>query len=170
MSNNNDFKSLFSTFKAALGPSGSSNDPRANNSKAEKEASSNNLSLKDRIQRQWRIAQIKQAKLPSSILSCTPDKPMIKVAICAVIVDDLRYESVWRRWADDGENYGLCDFVVHAKHPERIRSSWLRQKTLDFSHRPNWNDVRVIKAMLDTVKQALKDPDVTHVVSEVYKL
>lgn len=164
MSNNNDFKALFSTFKAALVPSTSENKPTAKESKMDNEATSN-LSLKDRIHRQWRIAQIKQAMLASSTSSSEKNKKSVKVCICAVIVDDLRYESIWRKWADDGEAHGDCDFVVHAKHPERIRSSWLRSKTLDFSHRPNWNDVRVIKAMLDTVKNALKDPDVTHIVS-----
>jgi len=38
-----------------------------------------------------------------------------------------------------------------------------RSKTLPISHRPNWNDVRIIRAMLSLLEAALKDERTTHI-------
>ncbi|KAL3796709.1 hypothetical protein HJC23_010009 [Cyclotella cryptica] len=56
-----------------------------------------------------------------------------------------------------------AEMYVHAKNPERIRSEWLRSKTLAVTHRPNWNDVRIIRAMLSLLEVALRDERTTHI-------
>jgi hypothetical protein len=44
---------------------------------------------------------------------------------------------------------------IHAKHPERIRSPWIRDRLLDFSFRPEWNSVEVVQAILSLLQAAL---------------
>jgi hypothetical protein len=53
---------------------------------------------------------------------------------------------------------------VHAKQPEKVTHPWVRSKLIAISHRPSWNDVRIVKAMLSLIEEALKDPKMTHVV------
>jgi hypothetical protein len=38
-----------------------------------------------------------------------------------------------------------------------------RSKLIDKSYKPNWNDVRVVRAMLAMAAQALQNPTMTHV-------
>ena len=171
--NNNNFKALFSTFKVALGSADEKVKDEVGSLEKKPTGDESNagddclLPLKDRIQRQWRISQIRQANKKRKFNHSLSKYLKVKVAVCAIIVDDFRYEHIWRKWAADDDyeqkNHGV-EFIVHAKFPEKIRSDWVRSKTLDFSHRPDWNDVRIIKAMLDTLKEALKDLDVTHMV------
>lgn len=61
-----------------------------------------------------------------------------------MIVDDLPHEDIWRHWIEEGnEDVGLesdstsntkCNYkaklFLHAKHPDRIKSSWVRAQTL----------------------------------------
>mmetsp|Transcript_32990 Transcript_32990/g.69426 ORF Transcript_32990/g.69426 Transcript_32990/m.69426 type:complete len:554 (-) Transcript_32990:32-1693(-) len=56
-----------------------------------------------------------------------------------------------------------AELYAHAKNPERVGSEWLRSKTLPISHRPNWNDVRIVRAMLSLLEAALRDEQTTHV-------
>lgn len=161
MSNNN-FQALFSTFKAALGTDSQQGGRLGGGESKTSDVGERNLTVKERIHQQWRITQIQQAR-PSSSSPKRETVKKVKVAICAVIVDSLKYEEIWRKWQSSSKS-SECKFIVHAKYPERIRSPWLRRHTLPFSHRPNWNDVRVVKAMIDTLKEAVKDDDVTHTV------
>ncbi|KAL9178337.1 hypothetical protein ACHAXT_001765 [Thalassiosira profunda] len=56
-----------------------------------------------------------------------------------------------------------AELYVHAKNPERVRSEWVRSKTIPVSHRPNWNDVRIVRAILSLLEAALRDERTTHV-------
>ena len=78
-----------------------------------------------------------------------------RIAICATIVDEFPHEALWRKWMDetggeidaahdggDANNNGAgraeedrpneiavvasAEMFVHAKHPERVASGWLR--------------------------------------------
>jgi len=79
-----------------------------------------------------------------------------RIAICATIVDEFPHEALWRKWMDetgggidaarddgvDANNDGAdraegdrpnaiavvasAEMFVHAKHPERVASGWLR--------------------------------------------
>ena len=111
------------------------------------------------------------------------------LAVCATIVEDFPHEELWKRWmtsttidipnninssndnAEEATNTISCssELYIHAKHAKQIlnsnsSSSYLKSKLLPFSHTPNWNDVRVIRAMLSLLQQALQDDKTTHVI------
>lgn len=109
-----DFQSLFSTFKEALGPQSAPNC--AANGKSKKDEK---LSVKEQIEKIWRISEIKKAK---KVKISDGSIKKVKVAICAIIIDELNHEPVWKKWATDSD----VEFHVHAKYPERIRSGWLK--------------------------------------------
>ena len=48
---------------------------------------------------------------------------------------------------------------VNFTYPSAEKSS----KTLPITHRPNWNDVRIIRAMLSLLEVALRDDRTTHI-------
>ena len=52
---------------------------------------------------------------------------------------------------------------IHAKNPEHIQSQWVKSKTIPITHRPNWNDVRIIRAILSLIEAALKNEQTTHI-------
>lgn len=106
----------------------------------------------------------------------------VHIAVCVIMIDHLPHEHVWKRWMESG---GTCtkddaeesqeknhhyyinasaDLYIHAKFPERIKSSWVSERTLSHSFRPDWNDVRVVRAMLAATEKALRDDRTTHVV------
>jgi hypothetical protein len=94
--------------------------------------------------------------LPSSTSSSK-----IHLAVCICIVDDLPHENIWRRWIQDATSRVTASVYIHAKHPERIRehgSAWLQQCLIPISHCPNWNDVRIVRAMLSLIEHALLLP------------
>jgi hypothetical protein len=61
-----------------------------------------------------------------------------------VIVDELPHEDIWRHWIEEdkevvemeNDSYSTtkCNYkaklFLHAKHPDRIKSSWVRAQTL----------------------------------------
>jgi len=69
--------------------------------------------------------------------------------------------------SNDGERTielkASAELYIHAKNPERVRSEWLRSKTIPISHKPNWNDVRIIRSMLSLTTAALRDDRTTHI-------
>lgn len=87
------------------------------------------------------------------------------VAICFTIVDKLPHEGLWRRWIEEGaasDPRGRRGSIhVHAKFPPKIREEqpWVGERTLDHSYEPEWNDVRVARAMLALLARALEDQD-----------
>jgi hypothetical protein len=93
--------------------------------------------------------------------TATTPTSKIHLAVCLCIVDDLPHEEVWKHWIESSkENASL---YIHAKHPEKVTSQYGKSKLLSISHKPNWNDVRVVKAMLSLAQEAFKDERVTHV-------
>jgi len=147
--------------------------------------------MKQRIERVLRIQQIrKSTKQPpvnsidvggdqNNIINDVSQKSSssFHLAVCATIVDDFPHEELWKRWMtsttidipDDNEATKLltipcsAELYIHAKHPQHIHSTYLKSKLLPFSHAPNWNDVRVIRAMLSLLRQALREEQTTHV-------
>jgi hypothetical protein len=99
-----------------------------------------------------------------------------------VIVDKLHHEEIWRSWMESApEGFGV-NLVIHAKHPDRIESAWVREHTLDITYKyvawlslcvvailstavaprsyarsPEWNSPEVIRAMLAVLAKALED-------------
>ena len=129
----------------------------------------------------WRIAEIRRsagiANESKADGSSNASPTAFHLAICACVVDSLPHEDVWRRFmrndafsagnltngADGTKISASAELYIHAKHPDRIRSSWARSKTIAKSYKPDWNDVRIVRAMLALAEEALKDDKTTHV-------
>jgi hypothetical protein len=57
-----------------------------------------------------------------------------------------------------------ADMYIHAKFPNSIQSKWVRQNLISRSFHPNWNDVRIVQAMLALAEEALvQQPITTHI-------
>jgi hypothetical protein len=79
------------------------------------------------------------------------------------VVDAVPHEGLWRRWlegASQDRNGRSGSLHFHAKHMARLKeaSRWCGERTLGHSYEPEWNDVRVARAMLALLREALKDP------------
>lgn len=77
------------------------------------------------------------------------------IAICLVIVDTLPHEEIWKEWVNCKPSTYDARFFIHAKHPERIQSSWIREHLIDCSFRPEWNSIEVVQAMLAVLDRAM---------------
>jgi len=98
---------------------------------------------------------------PSALAKLAPASQQKTVAICLVIVDTLHHEAIWREWIEQGdapEAQYKARLFIHAKHPEKITSVWVRQRCLSLSYMPDWNSPEVIRAMLSVLDNALQDP------------
>ena len=92
-------------------------------------------------------------------------KDPIHLAVCLCIVDCLTHACVWEEWiGDNNDSQVTANLHVHAKEPDKVTDPWVRSKLIPITHRPNWNDVRVVKAMLSLMEDALKDKRTTHIV------
>ena len=139
-----DFRSLLSSFKAAV----SSSAPIKSHYEKSKS------SLEECIKNLWQKTQIKK----SIACSTAPNTPMandqdhdskIHVAICAVIVSTLPHEDIWKSWLNHRSGNTSGTLYIHAKTPSAIRNnSWLKSKLIPISHNPNWNDIKIVQAML----------------------
>jgi hypothetical protein len=118
-----------------------------------------------------------------------PSHHHVHVAVCACIVDSLPHEHIWRRWLypdrtpPNNPNNGTCcpspwnnldadttktisysaDIHIHAKFPRLIQSQWVKQKLISRSFQPDWNDIRIVQAMLALAEEALHNPSTTHI-------
>lgn len=157
----NDFRSLLSTFEAATGrkPKTSQNTPAI-----DKDRLKSPKKLLDLTTQLWNYSQIRQSAEASKIPSVLVDERPIHVAVCLCIVNALPHERVWEYWCSQGNARISADLYLHAKHREAIHSDYARSKLLRISHSPNWNDVRVVHAMMSLVEEALKDPKMTHII------
>ncbi|KAL3764991.1 hypothetical protein ACHAW5_001841 [Stephanodiscus triporus] len=118
------------------------------------------------------------------------------VALLFLTIDDLPHEHIWREWLtgsdDDGDECVIVSVICHAKHPERIRSDWLRRRHLlrrEFAssstaaaagrgggggggstsfhtRRPEWGSVDIAKAMMDLLEEGLRIGDITENVGD----
>ena len=88
---------------------------------------------------------------------------MARIAFLFLIVDTLPYEELWKAWI--GKITDSC-VHIHAKHPERIRSAWVRQHLITapsgdiVTYRPDWGSVELVRAMLALLQAALRDRQV----------
>lgn len=111
--------------------------------------------------------------LQSSPKACTYRK-VPHVALLFITIDDLPYESIWRKWASAGaaSTNMHVSVVCHAKFPKKVQSSWLKQRLLVDSpiitrgneyqppkyhtRVPNWGSIEITRAMLDLLNEGLK--------------
>lgn len=169
----NDFRSILSTFRIATG---TGTNPTSTNTLKRYKLST----LKERTERLWRIAQIRRASSVSVANMHACDRDDIHIAVCACIIDDFPQEHIWRAWIDTGMNKidateyhttpvtktrgkASAEMYIHAKSPSTIKSVFVQSKTIATTFRPEWNDVRIVRAMLALAKEALQEPATTHI-------
>lgn len=145
------------------------------------DASYSASAVKNSIERLLRIHSIRKstASTTKPDENCN-DRDSVHIAICATIVQEFPHEMLWKKWIDEtggnisidpstsdsGEKKSIktsAELYIHAKNPEGVQSEWLKSKTLPITHRPDWNDVRIIRAMLSLLDAALKDVNTTHI-------
>ena len=82
------------------------------------------------------------------------------IAICLVIVEELLHEDIWKQWIEDvntSDRLYKAKLIIHAKNPENIKSEWVKSLTLKHTYHPEWNSPEVVRAMLATLTEAIKD-------------
>jgi len=120
------------------------------------------------------------------------EKQQRHIAILFLTITDLPFENVWRRWLESFPPNGkksqhpMISVLCHAKYPQRVTSSWLKQRLLAspprkhssqsrtphrFDHnksqseklalryhtrKPNWGSIEITQAMLDLLQEALR--------------
>ena len=151
----NDFNSLLSNFAAATG------------TKTREGKRYTKLPLREATERLWNISQIrrttqKRAEGTSTVHDVT--RKSIHIALCACIVNDLPHEKVWQKWIKSFSTKSInASMYVHAKTPSEVKSPWTKSHMIPKSFRPNWNDIRIVQAMLELSRHALNNNKVTHV-------
>jgi hypothetical protein len=74
----------------------------------------------------------------------------IHLAICLCIVDSLTHVSVWEEWVREKDGSSVsAELYIHAKDPEKVTNQWARSKLISITHRPNWNDVRIVPSYVE---------------------
>jgi hypothetical protein len=84
------------------------------------------------------------------------------IGVCIVIVEELYHERIWRYLCEQSSDYNLRLFI-HAKHPEGVRSHWVKSRLVESELLPEWNSVEVLRAMLLLLSRAVEDTSVGRV-------
>mmetsp|Transcript_2847 Transcript_2847/g.3499 ORF Transcript_2847/g.3499 Transcript_2847/m.3499 type:complete len:313 (-) Transcript_2847:245-1183(-) len=87
-----------------------------------------------------------------------------KIAICLTVVDNLPHEGLWQKWLNSSKldpKGRSGSMYIHAKFPDKVKAQqpWAGERTLAHSYVPEWNDVKVVRAMLSLIREALKDKE-----------
>eukprot|EP01031_Cornospumella_fuschlensis_P036006 gene36006-43667_t len=92
---------------------------------------------------------------------------MQTLGLLFIIVEEMPNELLWRIWINQyvkEHDTGLQDMPIwiHAKHPDRINSPWVRERLVQSFHlRPEWGSIELSQVMVLLLLQALQDrPDV----------
>ena len=138
---------------------------------------------------------------PTKQTTRKPKRRIGHIALLFLTIDDLPHEHIWQEWlhpsssstttstssSDNNDNNNsneeevdggvIVSVIVHAKHPHRINSPWLKQrhllqqqqrgskqtanasveKVIDFhTRKPEWGSVDITKAMMDLLEEGLK--------------
>jgi len=112
----------------------------------------------------------------------------LHICLLAITIDDLPYEAIWRAWAanvgaststgNDGNSSSSSNskykvsLLCHAKYPDNVQSSWLKQRMLlqprrivrgnllsepeYLSHRPGWGSIEITRAMIDLLVEGME--------------
>lgn len=169
-----DFRSKLMSFQVATGMlSDTKSESATITSNETMSNSAQTMTMKDRLVHLWETTQLKSSlknsrkKRPVSP-TANNDEP-IHVAVCATILSKLPHEMIWRSWMGDTDD-GLetsknikASMFIHAKTPSAVANgSWTKSHLIPISHNPNWNDIRIVQAMLSLATYALKG-DATHI-------
>jgi hypothetical protein len=157
-----DFRALLSNFQHALGSKRQAVTDATKKSKCLKELTT---SLWQRSQLRNSMKVLTKDRRTDHSSSKGNDIQPIHLSICLCIVESLPHADIWKEWMEDTIDPRIsASMFIHAKHPERVTHSWTRSKLISISHRPNWNDVRIVKAMLSLIDEALTEQKMTHII------
>ena len=100
--------------------------------------------------------QLHRSKIHSDVTALKDTGSNSKnLCVLFIIIDDFQLENVWRLWL---ESVDKSDIVVyfHAKYPERVRSTWVKQRLVqNFHYSPTWGSVDIAKVMLFMLKEVI---------------
>ena len=104
---------------------------------------------------------------PCNPIDSRPSNSEYNLGILFIIIDDFPNELLWRLWLEHGgvnnqntastsptsTNNKNSNMTVqcwfHAKYPDRIRSSWVRERLVkSFQFKPEWGSLDLTKVMV----------------------
>lgn len=75
-----------------------------------------------------------------------------EAALLIIILDELPYEEVWRRWAPEKNLH----IFIHAKFPEKVKSKWVVKHLIHSNLNPEWGSHDLLKVELLLLEKALE--------------
>lgn len=103
-------------------------------------------------------ATVRANMLPILGNTAAPITEKRTLALLFLVIDGLPFEDQWREWLRRQDGRTEVKVWVHAKHPEKISSSWVRKRLLPTSYRPAWGSVEITRAELELLRVAIEDP------------
>jgi hypothetical protein len=80
------------------------------------------------------------------------------LALLMIVIDEVPYEAVWRAWS----GLSQVQVLVHAKHPERVSSPWVRERLVPSTLRPEWGSLELVEAALLLLREGLSHTRAGH--------
>ena len=83
-----------------------------------------------------------------------------------IIIDDLPFEPIWRKWMSGHEE--RIKILIHPKKPEKVTSMWVRSHCVSSTLRPEWGSLDLLKAEFLLLEEAVErfHPRIVFFVSE----
>lgn len=77
-------------------------------------------------------------------------QPQRSLGILFIIIDELPNELLWRLWlSENSSDISNIRVWIHAKYPERVRSSWIKERLVKSFHlQPDWGSLDLTRVML----------------------
>jgi GR25 family glycosyltransferase involved in LPS biosynthesis len=83
-----------------------------------------------------------------------------KLGLLFLTRGDVRNPEIWREWiAQSAEDVAI---YCHPKTPDELTGGFLQGSAISESHDTAWGKVSLVRATLALMKEALKDPSLTH--------
>lgn len=80
-----------------------------------------------------------------------------KLAFLFLTIGNINQHELWRIFLNNNEH--LASVYVHAKHPEKVTDSLLKNNVIPDIIETKWGDYSLVKAMINLLKAALQDRD-----------
>ncbi|CAM9710204.1 unnamed protein product [Chrysoparadoxa australica] len=81
------------------------------------------------------------------------------IGLLLLVIDSLPHEAIWREWMDKVPDVEVRTWI-HAKHPERVGSEWVKANMIPVSYCPAWGSVEITRAMIELLYRGLQCNDV----------
>lgn len=83
-----------------------------------------------------------------------------KMAVLFLTKGGLNQPDYWRKWLDEAGD-GVAAHA-HIKTPEYVDEEWFRKLRIPVAVETKWGHISLVRAMMELLKEALRDPAVTH--------